>query len=82
MSKKSKRIRAIQQASKKTAAPVAEKPVRQVMTEIKPPAIQNPRNTAAIQEAQYKYIMPELIRIAIIAVIFFAAIIILSFIIK
>jgi hypothetical protein len=82
MSKKAKRMRALQQASKKPAAPVTEKPLRQVNTEIKPAAVQHPRNAAVIQESQYKYIMPELIRITVIAVVFFAAIIVLSFIIK
>ena len=81
MSKKAKRIRAMQQASKKPAAPVAEKPLRQVNTEIKPAATHS-RNSAVVQESQYKYIMPELIRIAIIAAVFFIIIIILSFIVK
>lgn len=82
MSKKSKRMRAMQQASKKPAVPVVEKTVSQANTEIKKIPVQNPRNTAAVQESQYKYIMPELIRITIIAVVFFAVIIIMSFIIK
>ncbi|OGO15482.1 MAG: hypothetical protein A2Z02_03200 [Chloroflexi bacterium RBG_16_48_7] len=82
MSKKAKRIRAMQQASKKPSAPIAEKPLRQVNTEIKPVASHNPRNSAVVQESQYKYIMPELIRIAIIAAVFFAIIIVLSFVVK
>jgi hypothetical protein len=84
MSKKAKRMRAIQQASKKTVVVNSEKPVLQVNTAIKPAAVQNTKNAAAAaaQEAQYKYIMPELIRISVIAIVFFAAIIVLSFIIK
>jgi hypothetical protein len=82
MSKKSKRMRAIQQVSNKPAETAAEKSLRQANTEIKPAPSPAHKMTAAIQETQYKYIVPELLRITIIGAIFFVAIILLSFIVK
>jgi hypothetical protein len=82
MSKKAKRMRAMQQASRKPAEVAVAKPVRQANTEIKPAMVQSQKNSAIVQESQYKYIVPELWRIAIIAAIFFVVIIVLSFVVK
>jgi hypothetical protein len=82
MSKKSKRMRAMQQVSNKPAETAAEKSIRQANTEIKPVPSPVQKITAAVQETQYKYIVPELLRITIIAAIFFVAIILLSFVVK
>jgi hypothetical protein len=82
MSKKSKRMRAEQQVSKRPVDSAAEKSVRQANTEIKPVQSPSQKITAAVQETQYKYIVPELWRITIIAAIFFVAIILLSFVVK
>ncbi len=84
MSKKSKRMRAkIRVGAKPVPASVStSKQATDIITEIKQPAFQNPKLSSAVQESQYRYIVPELVRISIIAGVFFIILIVLSFVIK
>ncbi len=81
MSKKSKRIRARNKASQQ-AAP-AQRPQQSAADTALSTSYKATQKAALVnQEAQYKYIVPELVRIAIIGGIFFIVIIVLSFILK
>lgn len=81
MSKKSKRIRARNKANQPLNIDRKQQ-ANAVNTDIKPSIIASQRVILANQESQYKYIIPELVRISIIAGIFFIIIVVLSFILK
>jgi len=82
MSKKSKRIRAKQTASVKQSDISQEKQVKTVSREAVAVTSSGAKTLIGIQESQYRYIMPEVLRICIITGVIFVVIIVLSFIIK
>ena len=77
MSKKSKRIRAKLQVSPKSTQPLIH-----LNEKIQQPALQNIKVSSVVHDSQYNYVIPEMIRISIIAGIFFIVLIILSFVFK
>jgi hypothetical protein len=82
MSKKSKRMKAKKNIAAKQSGTFnekSEKPAAPVVTQTRQYAV---KDVTGIQESQYRYIMPEVIRICIISGIIFVAIIALSYFIK
>ena len=81
MSKKSKRMRARYKTSPVSNTYNNEKKSATVL-DVKTVSSISQRGLVPNQDLQYKYIVPELVRICIIAGIFFIIIIVLSFILK